>query len=75
MLATPSSPSPPQTSTPAPHPSRLIPLTRNEIPRLFTTLVSGPPTTPRTGCVGPTGGDATRHRAQTCHYRQQATQP
>ena len=57
---TPSWPSPPPpTRPPAAGPTGMIPLTRNEIPRLLTGLITGQPAAPATACAGPPGGGAT----------------
>lgn len=48
-----------------PAPDGLIPLTCNEIQRLFTTLVARPDPPPPTGSAGPAGDVATRHEHES----------
>ena len=58
-----------------PPPADQIPLTRNEIAALFSTLIISPPTGTRHRLRWSTWRRRRQHRAKTCHYQRQARQP
>ena len=58
-----------------PPPPGQIPLTRNEIARLFTALTTQPARGPRHLLHWSEWRRRHQHRAKTCHYQRQARQP
>jgi len=58
-----------------PPPADQIPLTRNEIAALFSTLIIKPVTSTRHRLRWSTWRRQRQHRARTCHYQRQARQP
>jgi SRSO17 transposase len=58
-----------------PAPTGQIPLTRNEIARLFTTLIIQPARNPRHLLHWSQWRRRHQHRAKTCHYQRQAREP
>jgi SRSO17 transposase len=58
-----------------PPPDDQIPLTRNEIAALFSTLIIKPVTSTRHRLRWSTWRRRRQHRARTCHYQRQARQP
>jgi hypothetical protein len=59
----------------APAPAGQIPLTRNEIAALFSTLIIEPGRDARHRLRWSTWRRRHQHRARTCHYQRQARQP
>jgi hypothetical protein len=59
----------------APSPADQIPLTRNEIVALFSTLIIEPARATRHRLRWSAWRRRHEHRAQTCHYQRQARQP
>jgi hypothetical protein len=59
----------------SPPPADQIPLTRNEIAALFSTLIIDPVKDPRHRLRWSTWRRRRQHRAKTCHYQRQARQP
>jgi hypothetical protein len=57
-----------------PPPAGHIPLTRNEIAALFSTLIIDPVTDTRHRLHWSTWRRRRQHRAKTCHYQRQARQ-
>ena len=58
-----------------PPPPDQIPLTRNEIAALFSTLIINPVKDTRHRLHWSTWRRRRQHRAKTCHYQRQARQP
>jgi hypothetical protein len=58
-----------------PPPCDQIPLTRNEIATLFSTLIINPVKDARHRLKWSTWRRRHQHRAKTCHYQRQARQP
>jgi hypothetical protein len=58
-----------------PPPADQIPLTRNEIAALFSTLIIGTVQDTRHRLRWSTSRRRRQHRAKTCHYQRQARQP
>jgi hypothetical protein len=59
----------------SPPPGGQIPLTRNEIAALFSTLIIQPVTDTRHRLEWSAWRRRHQHRAKTCHYQRQARQP
>ena len=58
-----------------PPPAGQIPLTRNEVAALFAALVIGPARDARHRLRWSAWRRRSQHRARTCHYQRQASQP
>ena len=58
-----------------PPPADQIPLTRNEIAALFSTLIIEPARGTRHRLRWSTWRRSRQHRARSCHYQRQARQP